>query len=68
MLYGYRWGDMWAPKISNAEALSQEWSYFLECLESGKKPHNDGHAGCRVVELLEASNRSLARNGQTIEF
>lgn len=68
MLYSYRWGDMWAPKISNVEALNQEWSYFLECLESEKKPHNDGHAGLRVVELLEASNSSLAQNGRTIEL
>jgi len=68
MLYSYRWGDMWAPRISGAEALNQELSYFLHCLESGEKPHNDGRAGLRVVELLEASSRSLAQGGRTIEL
>jgi len=68
MLYSYRWGDMWAPRISNAEALYQELSYLRDCLEQGKNPHNDGQAGLRVVKLLEASSRSLAQGGKTIEF
>ena len=68
MLYSYRWGDMWAPRISNAEALQQELSYLRVCLEEGKRPHNDGQAGLRVVKLLEASSRSLAQGGKTIEF
>ena len=68
MLFSYRWGDMWAPRISNVEALNQEWNYLLECLESGRKPHNDGEAGLRVVKLLEASSNSLAQNGRLIEL
>ncbi|MEA2063514.1 MAG: Gfo/Idh/MocA family oxidoreductase [Gemmatimonadota bacterium] len=68
MLYSYRWGDMWAPRIPTTEALSLELSYFRDCLESGEKPHNDGQSGLRVVEILEASSRSLAEGERTIEF
>lgn len=68
MLYSYRWGDMWAPRISNAEALKSELEYFRDCLQNGVKPHNDGEAGLRVVRLLEASSQSLMNGGRTIEF
>ena len=68
MLYSYRWGDMWAPRISNTEALDQELIYFRDCLDSGQRPHNDGEAGLRVIRLLEASTRSLAEGGRVIEL
>src|SRR5205085_6927872 len=31
MLVGYRTGDMWAPKVSSAEALDTEAQHFVEC-------------------------------------
>ena len=68
MLYSYRWGDMWAPRIPNSEALNVEFNYLKECLETGKKPHNDGLAGLRVVKLLELSDRSLKDGGKLIEL
>jgi predicted dehydrogenase len=61
LLVSYRSGDMWAPKVEEVEALQLETRYFLDCIMSGTKPFNDGHAGLRVVKILEAAEQSLKR-------
>ncbi len=58
-LVSYRTGDMYAPKIEEAEALKVETRYFLDCVTNGTKPINDGLAGLRVVRILEAAEQSL---------
>jgi len=68
MLIGYRAGDMWAPQIATREALSTEVEHFLGCIKSGAAPITDGNAGLRVVELLEATTRSMQRRGDPVEF
>ena len=65
---GYRSGDMWAPHIPNLEALAVESREFIECIGSGRKPTTDGHAGLRVVKILEAASKSMAQHGQPIEI
>ncbi len=65
---GYRSGDMWAPHIPNVEALQVEARHFIECIGSGRKPTTDGHAGLRVVKILEAASQSMAQHGQPIEI
>ncbi|MGE3841568.1 MAG: Gfo/Idh/MocA family protein [Vicinamibacterales bacterium] len=66
LLVSYRSGDVWAPKVDQTEALKAELGYFCECIDTGKNPVNDGHAGLRVVRILEAADRSLAARGQLI--
>lgn len=66
LLVSYRSGDMWAPKLEQVEALRQELSYFVECVESGTNPHNDGHAGLRVVSMLKAASESLNQKGSLV--
>ena len=68
MLVSYRSGDMWAPKIKQIEALSAETNYFIECVSNNIKPFNDGVAGLRVVQLLEAANKSLKEMGKPIRL
>lgn len=63
LLVSYRSGDMWAPQLEQVEALRHELSYFVECIDSGKDPHNDGCAGLRVVKMLEAATDSLNKKG-----
>jgi len=58
-LVSYRTGDMWAPKLEELEALHIETRYFLDCINNGMKPFNDGQAGLRVVRILEAAELSL---------
>jgi predicted dehydrogenase len=66
MLINYRSGDMYAPRIEPMEALKTEAEYFAHCVKTHEKPVNDGHAGLRVVKLLDACNTSLAKNGQAV--
>ncbi len=64
----YRAGDMWAPQLEQLEALSVELKYFADCITSGKTPFNDGHAGLRVVRMLEAAEKSIQKRGELIRL
>lgn len=66
LLVSYRSGDMWAPQLEKTEALRQELAYFVECINSGVHPHNDGRAGLRVVKMLEAATSSLNQRGALV--
>ena len=68
LLVSYRSGDMWAPKVEQTEALRAELSYFLDCVDHDQKPHNDGEAGLRVVQMLEAADQSLKEKGRIVEL
>jgi predicted dehydrogenase len=57
---------MWAPKVDQTEALKFEAKYFVECVEKGQTPFNDGIAGLRVVRLLEAAAESLKQRGRPV--
>lgn len=66
MLVNYRTGDMWAPQLEQVEALRKELTYFVDCVSSGQEPINDGHAGLRVVKMLEAASESLHKRGTLV--
>ena len=66
MRVGYRTGDMWAPNLDVAEALSVEAAHFVECVSGGATPLTDGEAGLRVVRLLEAATASMAERGRLV--
>ena len=66
LLVSYRSGDMWAPQLEQVEALRQELSYFVECVTAGKEPFNDGHAGLRIVQMLESASESLHKKGALV--
>jgi predicted dehydrogenase len=65
---GYRAGDMWAPHLATKEALETEAEHFIACVNSGAAPFSDGIAGVRVVEVLEATSRSIAEQGKPIRL
>jgi predicted dehydrogenase len=66
LLVNYRSGDMWAPRLERAEALTHELSYFVECITKDQVPMNDGKAGLRVVRMLEASSKSIREKGALV--
>jgi len=66
LLVSYRSGDMWAPQIEQVEALRQEMGYFVECVSNNQEPFNNGCAGLRVVQMLEAASESLAKKGALV--
>jgi predicted dehydrogenase len=66
LLVSYRSGDMWAPQVEQVEALKLEVEHFVDCVQNGKQPINDGQAGLRVVKMLEAANKSAAKRGELV--
>lgn len=68
MLVGYRTGDMYAPQLDMTEALNRELRQFISCVENNEQPVADGHAGLRVVRILEAATQSLAQRGRVVEL
>jgi predicted dehydrogenase len=62
----YRAGDLWVPRIEQVEALAVETQYFVDCISRGETPHNDGNAGLRVVQMLEAIDESIAEKGKMV--
>jgi predicted dehydrogenase len=68
LLVSYRSGDMYAPQIDVTEALRVEAQHFADCIENGKTPITDGHAGLRVVSVLEAATRSMKDHGRSIQL
>jgi predicted dehydrogenase len=67
MLVGYRTGDMLAPRLSQAEALSVEAAHFVDCIGGKATPRTDGAAGLRIVRLLEAATASMQARGRLVE-
>jgi predicted dehydrogenase len=68
MLVGYRTGDMWAPQLDMAEALGVELRQFVDCIEGNATLIADGHAGLRVVRVLEAATQSLKQRGRLVDL
>jgi predicted dehydrogenase len=68
LLVSYRSGDMWAPQIEPGEALRVELDYFADCILNSTKPFNDGHAGLRVVRMLEAADCSIRKRGELVRL
>jgi len=66
LLVSYRSGDMWAPQLEQVEALRQELTYFVDCVSNGQEPFNNGCAGLRVVQMLEAASESLSKKGALV--
>jgi len=66
LVVSYRSGDVWAPKVEQAEALTVELGYFIDCILNDRAPFNNGVAGLRVVRLLEAADQSLQERGKIV--
>ncbi len=62
----YRAGDLWVPRVEQVEALALETQYFVDCVLRGETPFNDGSAGLRVVQMLEAIDQSMSNKGKMI--
>ena len=60
--YITRAGDIYSPRIANAEPLRLEVEHFVECVRTGAAPRSDGESGLRVVRVLEALQAELDRS------
>jgi predicted dehydrogenase len=64
--YITRSGPVHSPMVLNTEPLRLECAHFIECLRTGERPHTDGAAGVRVVNVLQALQDSLDKEGATV--
>ena len=62
----YRAGDLWVPRVEQVEALMVETQYFVDCVLNEQTPFNDGYAGLRVVQMLEAIDQSISQKGKMV--
>ena len=66
--YSYHYGDAYIPHLKQVEPLKMETQHFLDCIRHGKTPETSGLDGLRVVQILEASSRSLKSDGAKVEI
>ncbi|MEE8470507.1 MAG: Gfo/Idh/MocA family oxidoreductase [Dehalococcoidia bacterium] len=53
-------------EFASAEPLRVECQHFIECLESRCRPRTDGRSALRVLQVLDACQRSLQSQGENI--
>jgi predicted dehydrogenase len=58
-----REGDIFIPRIPTVEPLAAELAHFVRAARGLEPPRADAEDGVRVVRVLEAASRSLARGG-----
>jgi predicted dehydrogenase len=66
--FAYHYGDVVIPHIQHQEPLRVQCGHFLECITEGRQPLTDGYSGARVVQILEAAQRSLSDSGRQFEI
>jgi predicted dehydrogenase len=59
----YRYGNVVIPNIRFVEPLRVECQHFAESVINGTQPQSSGWTGLKVVQLLEAAERSLYYGG-----
>lgn len=64
--FAYHYGDVVIPHIKMEEPLRVQCSHFLDCIQTGKTPQTDGVNGLRVVQILEAAQESLEKQGANV--
>lgn len=56
-------GDIIIPKFQSNEPLKNQMQHFLECIDTGRKPRSDGVEGLKVIQVMEAVNKSIENMG-----
>jgi len=63
-----RFGDIYIPKVDGIEPLQVECQHFIDCIRTGKKPLTDGYSALKVVQILEAAEKSIKLKGQMVSI
>lgn len=61
-----RIGDISIPKLDMMEPLKVECQHFLDCITKGIEPLTGGEQGLRVIQILEAADRSLREQSRAV--
>lgn len=67
-LVQYRIGDMYSPKVAQTEALALGAKEFIASINENRNPLTNGYDGLKVVEILEASEKSIKNRGMLVEI
>jgi predicted dehydrogenase len=62
----FRFGDVAVPGIRPVDPLEAACRGFVAALREGRAPETGGMHGLRVVEVIEAAERSLASGGKRV--
>ena len=65
-LISYRSGDIYSPHIDNTEALALVVKEFAACIEENRPALTDGKAGLRILQVLEAAQKSVKTDGSNV--
>lgn len=66
LLYEYRAGDVYSPRIPQKEALANLVADFAKAVQTGGRPVSDGRFGADTVRILEAAQQSVKSRGAEI--
>ena len=66
LLYEYRTGDVYSPKIAPKEALANLVADFASAIQDGHAPLSDGRFGADTVKILEAAQSSITSGGSEV--
>lgn len=64
----YRTGDVVSPKLDTAEPIGLELEDFFSTIRAGHSRVDHLDLACDVVGLIEASELSIARDGERVAF
>lgn len=67
-LISYRSGDVLSPNVDKSEPLQNMIKHFVACITTGSTPISGADQALRVVNILEAADRSLASGGTYVEL
>jgi len=65
--YSYHYGDIHSPYLKMVEPLKAECQHFLDCIRDDANPLSSGEDGLLVVQILEASSKSLKQGGAEVK-
>jgi predicted dehydrogenase len=61
-------GEVKIPKVSIQEPLKIECQHFIDCILNNKQPFTDGNEGLNIVRILEAIDKSIKENNNSIKI
>lgn len=64
--YAYHYGDVYIPHLKQGEPLRAECQQFLDSILNGDPSPSCGKVGMQIVQILEASTKSLKAEGKKI--
>ena len=59
----YHYGDVISPYFKQYEPLQMECAHFIDCVRSGREPESGGEEALKVMQVLDAAQRSLKTGG-----